>query len=333
MKNKINWGVLSVAKIAVNKVIPAMQQCKHANILGIASRDAAKANEAAAKLNIEKSYDSYEAMLADPDIDAIYIPLPNHLHFEWSMKCLDAGKHVLCEKPFVLSVEQLEQLRKKRDETGLKVAEAFMVRCHPRWHQVKKLIDEGKIGDLRAIQGSFTYYNMDPNNVRNAYTEGGGGIWDIGCYPVQVSRFIFGEDPVSVSGLVDNDPDFGVDRLATAWMKFPGGQSSFTVGTQTFRAQSMRFFGTEAWMEVDMPFNPPTDRPAKIIIHHEEDPEKKVEVIECEQVNQFTLQGDAFSRAILDDTEVPTPLEDTLGNTKTLLALFESAEKEKVVHV
>src|SRR6202040_316687 len=215
MKKKVEWGVLGVANIATKKVIPAMQRGEWSEVTAIASRDLDKARQAAKELGIPKAYGSYEELLADPDIEAIYNPLPNHLHVPWSIKAAEAGKHVLCEKPISMTVEEALSLLRVRDRTGVKIEEAFMVRTHPQWLRTRELIREGRIGELRAIVGVFSYFNRDAANIRNVLDWGGGGVYDIGCYPMTISRFIFGEEPSRVAGLVERDPEFQTDRLAS----------------------------------------------------------------------------------------------------------------------
>src|ERR1700721_2524554 len=213
-QRKVKWGVLGAANIALKKVIPGMQQGEWSEITGIASRDLKKAQEAARSLGIAKAYGSYEELLADPEIEAIYNPLPNHLHVPWSIKAAEAGKHVLCEKPIGLNVAEAKALLSARDRTGVKIGEAFMVRTHPQWLRTRELIRSGRIGELRSIIGAFSYFNRDPANIRNVLDWGGGGIYDIGCYPITTSRFIFGEEPSRVIGLVERDPEFTPHPLA-----------------------------------------------------------------------------------------------------------------------
>src|SRR5439155_20571991 len=222
---KVRWGVLSTANIGLKKVLPAMQRGQYCDIVGIASRDLAAAQEASSALGIRKTYGSYEALLADPEIEAVYNPLPNHLHVPWSMKAAEAGKHVLCEKPLSLTVAEARTLLPVRERSGVKIGEAFMVKTHPQWLRTRELIHKGVIGELRAIVGAFSYFNRDPANVRNKLEWGGGGIMDIGCYPITTSRFIFGEEPARVAGLIERDPDFKTDRLASVILEFPSGQS------------------------------------------------------------------------------------------------------------
>ncbi len=324
---KVRWGVLGVASIATRKVIPAMQKGQYAQIAAIASRDADKAKQAAANLGIPKAYGSYEELLADPEIDAIYNPLPNHLHVPWSIRAAEAGKHVLCEKPIGLNVAEAVELLAAEKRTGVKIGEAFMVRTHPQWIRTRELIESGEIGELRSIAGFFSYFNNDPGNVRNVPEYGGGGLMDIGCYPINTSRFIYGEEPVRVWGLVERDPRFGTDRLASAILEFPQGHATFTCSTQLVAYQRMQFFGTKARLEIEIPFNAPIDRPCRIAVDTGADlfggGMRREEVPVCDQ---YTIQGDRFSQAVLDDTAVPVPIEDSIRNMAVIEALFRSGQ-------
>ena len=328
---KIRWGVLGVASIAVRRVIPAMQKSAGSEICAIASRDLHKANEAARTLGVPKSYGSYDELLADPEIDAIYNPLPNHLHVSWSIRAAEAGKHVLCEKPLGVNADEARSLIEARDRAGVKIGEAFMVRTHPRWLRTRDLIRAGRIGGLRLIQGFFGYFNRDPKNVRNVAEFGGGALLDIGCYGVTLSRFIFGEDPVRVMGLLERDPETKIDSLTSAMLEFPSGQSTFTCGTQLAYHQRMVFFGTKGRIEIDRPINPPSDQPSRILI--DDNPGDPTGAgITCETIptcDQFTIQGDLFSRAIRENREVPVPLEDSVRNMAAIDAISRSAESGK----
>jgi predicted dehydrogenase len=322
MQSRIRWGVLGVAKIATAKVIPAMQRGSLTEVTAIASRDPAKAAQAARDLGIAKSYGSYEDLLADPDIDAIYNPLPNHLHVPWSIKAAEAGKHVLCEKPIAMSVAETGQLIAARDRTGVRMGEAFMVRLHPQWVRTRIIVQSGEIGDLRAMNCVFSYNNRDPKNIRNIAEIGGGTIMDIGCYPIHTSRWIFGAEPRRVVALVERDPEFGTDRLTSALLDYPGGaQAAFTCSTQMAPYQNMQFFGTRGRVEIHIPVNAPPDRQTLISVQAAEFREETIPA-----ADQYTLQGDAFSKAILDGSEVPVPLEDALHNMAVIEALFRSAK-------
>ncbi len=263
---KVKWGVLGAASIAVRRVIPGMQKGAYSEVAAIASRDKKKAEEAARKLGIPKAYGSYEELLQDREIEAIYNPLPNHLHVPWSIKAAEAGKHVLCEKPISLTVAEARTLLAVRDRTGMKIGEAFMVKTHPQWLRTREIIRSGGIGELRAIAGVFSYFNRDPNNVRHKVEWGGGGLLDIGCYPITMSRFIFAEEPVRVAGMLERDPDFKSDRLASAILEFPSGQSIFTCSTQAAFFQRMHFLGTSGRVEIEIPWNAPNDRPCRIFL-------------------------------------------------------------------
>ncbi|HET9921323.1 MAG TPA: Gfo/Idh/MocA family oxidoreductase [Ktedonobacteraceae bacterium] len=323
MTDKVRWGVLSTADIGIGQVIPAMQQGTYCEITGIASRSLEKAQAAAAQLGIPKAYGSYEALLADPNIDAIYNPLPNQLHVPWSIKALEAGKHVLCEKPIALNVAEAQALVDvARQHPHLKVMEAFMYRFHPQWQRARQLVREGGIGELRTVQTFFSYYLNDPNNIRNQQQAGGGGMMDIGCYAVSVARFVFGSEPRRVSGIVEYDPQFKVDRLDSALLDFGSGTATFTCGTQLSPYQRVNIFGTNGQIEIEIPFNAPKDRPCKIWYRHGDETDE----IEFATCNHYTLQGDAFSQAVLNDTPVPTPIEDAVANMKVIEAVFQSAK-------
>ncbi|MEO3434742.1 Gfo/Idh/MocA family oxidoreductase [Inquilinus sp. CAU 1745] len=323
----LSWGILSTANIGLAKVIPAMQKGKHCRIDAIASRDIATARKAADRLGVVRAYGSYEELLADPDIDAIYNPLPNHLHVPWTVKAAEAGKHVLCEKPIAMTAEEAETLIAVRDRTGVRIQEAFMVRTHPQWLKVRDLVAGGAVGELRAIQGFFSYFNDDPANIRNMADIGGGGMLDIGCYPVTTARFVTGAEPTRVTAMIDRDPSTGIDRLGSALMDFPGVQASFVYSTQALPHQRMRFVGTSGMVEVEIPFNAPPDRPCRVTVDRVGSVfGEEVETIELSTVDQYTVAGDAFSRAILEDTPQPVPLEDSILNMRVLDALFRSAE-------
>jgi len=315
---KIRWGVLGVARIATAKVIPAMQRGDLTEIAAIASRDMAKADAAARDLNIPKAYASYEELLADPEIDAIYNPLPNHLHVPWSIRAAEAGKHVLCEKPIGLTAAEAAELIAARDRTGKTIGEAFMIVCHPQWIRTMELAAAGRIGTKRAVIGSFGYFKLDPDNVRNIRAYGGGGLMDVGCYPIKAARMFFGEEPVRVWGSLVRDPNFGTDILASGLLEFPSGHCVFTCGTQVAPNQSMKFLGTTGSIEMEIPFNAVPDEVSRIHINDE--------VEEFPPCDQYTLQGDAFSRAILDGAPPPVPLEDAFANMKVIEALLRSAE-------
>ena len=320
--NKIKWGVLSTSKFALTKIIPAMRNCVHGEITAVASRELAKAQAFAAQAGIAKAYGSYEELLADPDIEVIYNPMPNHLHVAWSIKALAAGKHVLCEKPVGLSAAEAQQLLDAaKQHPQLKIMEAFMYRHHPQWQKAKQLVSEGKLGDVKTIQSFFSYFNDDAGNIRNRADAGGGGLMDIGCYTISLSRFIFGREPQRVCSLVDFDPNFQTDRLASALLDFGGTTATFTVSTQLTPYQRVNIFGTEGRVEIEIPFNAPPDQPCKMWYQSA----AGIEEITFDICDQYTIQGDLFSLAVSHDTAVPTPLEDAVGNMKVIEAVFQSA--------
>lgn len=327
---KVKWGVLSTAKIGLNKVIPAMQLGEWSEVVAIASRDGKKAEYTAKKLRIPKAYWSYEELLADPEIEAVYNPLPNHMHVPWSIKAAEAGKHVLCEKPISLNAAEAKLLLDARNRTGVKIGEAFMVRTHPQWLRTRDIVRSGRIGDLRAVVGVFSYFNRDAANIRNVADWGGGGMYDIGCYPISGSRFVYGEEPSRVMGLVERDPDFQTDRLASVILDFPAGQAIFTCSTQLVAYQRMQFLGTKARIEVEIAFNAPNDRPCRIFVDDGRDVfGGGVSVETFPTCDQYTRQGDVFSRAIRGDGDVPVSVEDAIGNMAVIDAVFRSAKTGK----
>src|SRR5271156_38499 len=323
----VRWGVLGVAKIATEKVIPAMQRGEVSRIAAIASRDPERARAAAAALGIPKAHGSYEALLADPDIDAIYNPLPNELHVPWTERALAAGKHVLCEKPIALDADEARRLVAARDRSGRLVAEAFMVRYHPQWRRAHEIVRAGEIGEVGAVQTLFSYRLEDPTNIRNK-PPGGGGLYDIGCYAILTARYIFGAEPSRVVATIDWDPKFKTDRLASALLEFPGVRHlTFTAGTQKSAHQRVTIVGEAGRIEIMIPFNAPPDRPTEIVVDTGADlfgGGRRVEKFPI--CDQYTLQGDAFSRAIVDDAKLEFPIEDAIANMRVIDALFRPAK-------
>jgi predicted dehydrogenase len=326
MPQRVRWGVLGAANIAVKKVIPAMQASQWCEMVAIASRDAARARAAAEEAGLPKHYGSYEELLADPGVEAIYNPLPNHLHVPWSIRAAEAGKHVLCEKPIALNAAEARELLAARDRTGVKIGEAFMVRTHPQWLRTREIVREGGIGELRAVIGAFSYFNRDPKNIRNIAEWGGGALMDIGCYPIVTSRFVFGTEPLRVSALIERDPEMQIDRLTSALLEFPTGHALFTCSMQMVPHQRMQIIGTKGRIELEIPFNAPPDRPTRILVDSTGDLlGSGVRVEEFPICDQYGIQGDLFSRAILDGGEVPTPLEESVANMAVIDAVFRSA--------
>ncbi|HEV8430174.1 MAG TPA: Gfo/Idh/MocA family oxidoreductase [Pyrinomonadaceae bacterium] len=323
---KVRWGILGTAKIALTKVIPAMQRSDRCEIAGIASRDLSKARTAAAELNIPNAYGSYEELLADSSIEAVYNPLPNHLHVPLTAKAAAAGKHVLCEKPVALNATEARTLIDVRNRTGVRIQEAFMVRTHPQWLETRRLIHSGRIGSLRSITGFFSYFNPDPTNIRNQLALGGGALMDIGCYPITISRFMYETEPRRVLGFIERDAATGTDTLTSAVLDFPNGRSTFTCSTRLAPYQRMIFFGTEGRIEVLVPFNAPNDRPTRIVLDDGKDlTGESAETIEFPICDQYEIQGSLFSRAIHENREQPIPLEDAIDNMAVIDAVFRSA--------
>ncbi len=312
MSVKLRWGVLGAAKIATTKVIPALQRGARSAVTAIASRDAARAAQTAQALGIAKHYGSYEALLADPEIDIVYNPLPNHLHVPWSIRALEAGKHVLCEKPLGLSTGEIRTLIEVRNRTGRKAGEAFMIAVHPQWLRARAAIRSGDIGELRSVVGWFSYFNRNPQNVRNVPQYGGGGLMDIGCYPIFAARYLFGQEPARACGTLEPDPEFGTDRLASAILEFPTGQAIFTCSTQLTGGQRIVAFGTHGQIEIEIPFNAPPDAPTRIWINGNEET--------FPICDQYTIQGDLFSEAAEGRLPVPVPIDDSLHT----MAVIES---------
>ncbi|HSS97351.1 MAG TPA: Gfo/Idh/MocA family oxidoreductase [Terriglobales bacterium] len=327
---KVRWGILSTASIGIKKVVPALQNGEHVEVVAIASRDRSRAEQAARELGIPKAYGSYEELLADQEIEAIYNPLPNHLHVPWSIKAAEAGKHVLCEKPISLTVAEAHTLLETQKSTGVKIGEAFMVRTHPQWLRAKELISSGRIGELRSITGIFSYFNRDPKNIRNISEYGGGALMDIGCYPIIASRFAFGGEPTRILGLVTRDKDMKVDYLTSAILEFPTGHAIFTCSTQLVPYQRLHFLGTKGRIEIEIPFNAPNDRPCKLFIDDGGDLFGKDLTTESfDTCDQYTIEGDHFSRAIRGENEVPVTVEEAIKNMAVIEAIFRSGNSGK----
>jgi predicted dehydrogenase len=335
VSKKVKWGILGTAKISREHVIPAMKSCDLAEIVAIASRDEQRAKKVAAEFGISKTYPSYETLLADPEIEVIYNSLPNHLHAPLTIKALEAGKHVLCEKPIALNAEQARQIEAAQAKRGLLVAEAFMVRFHPQWRRAREIVSSGHLGEVRSIQTFFSYHLTDPSNVRNQAEIGGGGLYDIGCYAIATARYIFDADPVRVIGLFDRDAALRTDRLASGLAEFPCGQQLvFTCGTQLVAAQRVQLAGTIGRLEIQVPFNPRRDQPARIVLDDGRDLiGGGIQIEELMPADQYQCQGDAFSRAILDGNSLEFPIADAVMNMRAIDALFRSEKSKAWEHV
>ncbi len=326
MAAKIRWGILSTAKIGVAKVIPAMQRGEFTEVVAIASRSLEKATAAASNLGIARAHGSYEDLLADPEVDAIYNPLPNDQHVPWSIRALEAGKHVLCEKPIAVTAAEGEKLVAAGAKfPHLKLMEAFMYRHHPQWRLAKELVTSGRIGTLRTIQTFFSFFNDDPHNIRHDPAMGGGGLMDIGCYAISLSRWIMDAEPERVSGLVEVHPEWGVDRTAAAILDFGArGSATFTCSMAVTPFQVVQIIGDRGRVELsEVPFNAPPDQPCAVRFQPSDGPIERIEVPVCDQ---YTIQGDLFARAILDDTPVPTPIADAVRNMEVIEAIRRSGE-------
>jgi predicted dehydrogenase len=323
----VRWGVLGTARIALRSVIPALQQSRRSRVVAIASRDLARAQAAAASLGIARAHGSYEALLADPEVEAIYNPLPNHLHVSWTIRAAEAGKHVLCEKPIALSAAEARELLAVRARTGVQIGEAFMVRTQPRWIRARELALSGRIGDLRLIAGHFSYFRRDAADIRSHIDWGGGALLDIGCYPITLSRWLYRAEPEAVIATIERDPDLRIDRLCSALLRFPSGQATFSCAGQLVAHQRMELFGTRGRIDIEIPFNARPDRPSRLIVDDGRDLNGGgAETIEFPGVNQYTLQGDAFADAVRGTGSVPVTLEDAIANMAVIDALFRSAE-------
>lgn len=322
----VRWGILGAANIALKKVIPGMQESALTQVVAIASRDIAKARAAAQSLGIPRAYGSYQELIDDPEIDAIYNPLPNHLHVPWSIRAAEAGKHVLCEKPIGLNAREARELLEARDRTGVKIGEAFMVRTHPQWLKVKEIVASGTIGDLRLISGHFSYYDRDPADIRSRVEWGGGALMDIGCYPITISRWLFGAEPTEVVGLIERDPELQVDRLTSGLLHFERGQATFSCSMQLVAFQTVQIFGTKG--RIAASFHASPLHQSRIYVDDGSDliGGGGIETITFPAVDQYTIQADRFSEAIRGVGRVPVSLEDAVGNMAVIDALFRSAE-------
>ncbi len=333
------WGVLGSSHFAMMAAIPGMRGAPLVEVRAISSRSLDKAKAVAEKASIPIAYGSYEELLADPQIEAIYNPLPGHMHVPWSIKAARAGKHVLCEKPISLTAAQAQELADVQKETGQLVAEAFMVRYHPQWLKVVELIQAGRIGTVRAVQSAFSYTNTDLGNIRNQKDVGGGALYDIGSYCINTARLVFGAEPKRVVGICDWDPASECDRLTSGILDFDGGQASFVVGTQHVPYQRVHVFGTTGHIEIEIPFNAPNNRPCRIHIDDgfvgapdftvAENSEDRRETISLPQTNHYTEQWQAFSKAIRSGTPIQNDMTSAVANMRVIDAIFRSAETQR----
>ena len=318
---KVRWGVLSTANIGMENVTPAIQQAENCEVVAIASRDQDRSRAAAGRLGIPNAYGSYEALLADDQVDVVYIPLPNNLHAEWTEKAASAGKHILCEKPLAMNAAQAAEMVQACDEAGVKLAEAFMYRHHPTWVEAMRLIGRGVIGELQGVQSWFSYFNDDPDNIRNRMENGGGALMDVGCYNINLSRMLFGAEPVRIGAAVRRDPDMGIDTVTSAVLEFPGGgQSTFTCSTRAEDYQRVHIIGSSGRIDIEIPFNIPPDRETAIFVASGGEPPvaPATEALAFPAANQYTIQAELFAQAVLDETSVTVPPTDAIANMKVI---------------
>jgi predicted dehydrogenase len=323
----VRWGVLSTADIALKKVIPGFRRSPRSEVLGIASREPGRAADAAASLGIPRSYGSYEALLADPDIDAVYIPLPNHLHAEWTIAAARAGKHVLCEKPLALTAMQAQEMVDVCRESGVLLMEAFMYRQHPSWIAAREILASGRIGTLQVVDSWFSYFNDDPTNIRNIVDIGGGALYDIGCYNVNLSRMLFDAEPIGVQALITRDPVLGVDTVTSAILAFDEGVATFTCSTRAETDQRVHIYGTEGRISIEIPFNIPPDRPTRIFVTAGGDPPvaPATETLTFETADPYACEADRFADAVLDGAPLPVDPRDAVANMRVIDAIFAAA--------
>jgi predicted dehydrogenase len=326
----LRWGILSTAQIGREKVIPGIQAADRCEVVAIGSRDADRAGEVATQLGIPKVHGSYEALLGDPEVDAVYIPLPNHLHREWTIAAARAGKHVLCEKPIGLTAGEAEEMAGVCATEGVLLMEAFMYRLHPSWVAVREIVGSGRIGELRAVQSWFSYFNDDPTNIRNIRKYGGGALMDIGCYSVNLSRMLFGAEPDRIQASITRDPASGVDVLTSALLGFGDGIATFTCSTRAEPDQRVHIYGTEGRVAIAIPFNIPPDRPTEVSVTAGGDPPvaPNTEVLTFEPADQYAVQAEAFASAVLDGGPVPLPPEDSIANIRVIEAIVAAAERD-----
>lgn len=322
----LRWGVLSTANIGLKKVIPAMHQAQGCLVEAIASSDEVKAREAAAAHNIPRHYGNYQALLEDPNIDAVYNPLPNHLHVDWTIKCLQAGKHVLCEKPFANNTDDIKKLIAAQNITGRTVGEAFMIKAHPQWRKVLELIDNAELGQVMSVHGAFYYSNADPKNIRNKANTLGGAMMDIGCYPLMVARMVFGAEPKQVFASMKVDAQFKTDTITAAILEFENGYGTFTVGTQTVPHQKITVLGSKKRLEILVPFNAPNHQATEIHLFGGDILAPCEKTYSFDPCDQYTLQAEQFCHAVQQGTEPATNLHESFKNAAAIEALFASAK-------
>jgi predicted dehydrogenase len=323
-RDVLRWGIVSTADIGMRKVIPAMLTAARCEVVAIASRGRDRADRAAAELGITRAHGSYDGLLADPEVDAVYIPLPNSLHAEWTIAAARAGRHVLCEKPLATTAADAERMTDACDAAGVLLMEAFMYRLHPTWEAVRELVSSGRIGRLTAVQSWFSYFNDDPEDIRNRLDAGGGALFDIGCYCVNLSRMLFEAEPVRIQGSVTRDPEMGIDVLTSGILDFPSGVATFTCTTRAEPDQRVHVYGTEGRISIGIPFNIPPDAPTHVSISAGGDPPVRpdTEVLEFGPADPYRVQAERFATAVLDGSPVPIPPSDAVANLRVIEELF-----------
>jgi len=323
----LRWGILSTARIGRTKVIPGIAAAPNCAVVAIASRDIAAARATADTLGIPRAHGSYEALLADPEVDAVYIPLPNHLHARWTIAAAQAGKHVLCEKPLATSVADAERMIAAADAAGGVLMEAFMYRHHPSWVAVRELLAAGRIGRLVAVQSWFSYFNDDPANIRNILAAGGGALYDIGCYCVNLSRMLFDGEPTRVLGSISRDPIGGTDTVASAILEFGDGVATFTASTRAEDDQRVHVHGTGGRVTIGIPFNIPPHLPTHVQVASGGDPPvaPEIETLTFEPADPYTVEARAFADAVLAGRPAPVPPSDAVANLRVIEAIFSDA--------
>ncbi len=329
MADELRWGILSSADIARRKVIPGMKKARRCRVVAIASRDAERGRRAAAELGIPTAYHSYEALLADPQVDAVYIPLPNHLHADWTIAALQSGKHVLCEKPLALTAADAQRMADAAASAGVHLMEAFMYRLHPSWQTAIELVRSGRIGPVVAVQSWFSYFNDDATNIRNMAAAGGGALFDIGCYAVNLSRMLFEAEPENVLASIRWDPMLGVDIVASAILRFGDGVATFTCSTRAEDDQRVHIYGTRGRITIPIPFNIPPDRPTEIQLAAGGDPPTApaLETFSFPIADPYTVETERFSEAVLDGQPTPVPASDAVANLRVIERIFAADQR------
>lgn len=320
------WGVLSTAKIGREQVLPAIADSANGVLTAVASRDVAKARALADRFGAPHAFGSYDELLASPHVDGVYIPVPTSQHVEWTARAIEAKKHVLVEKPLALDAKDIAPLIALRDRHKVLVCEAFMVIYHPQWIKVRELIAGGAIGRLRQVQGCFTYYNVDPANMRNQLDLGGGGLLDIGVYPVVSTRFSADREPLRVQATIERDKTFGTDVYSSVRADFGYFELSFYVSTQMAGRQSMVFHGDKGFIEVASPFNAGVYDHHRVELHNQNHAE--AQIFRFPGVQQYKLEAEAFVRAALGGGDRVFTLEESVLNQRVIDAIFRAGDKD-----